>query len=140
MRGRTCYVVGSVLYVVTGGVHALTHMQPPSADPAHVAALEAMRKATIPMAGLTPNLEDALNCLGWYMTTLSVLVGLLGLSLRGRCRTDVWLLRRTSLLMALGAGVLAFVAFRYHVAPPGILYGITAILFAAAMVRAKAVA
>ena len=138
MRGRSFYTWGAVLYVLTGAIHALTHLKAPSTEPAHVAAEEAMRKATDSMVGMTMNLEEAMDCLGWYMTTLSALVGLVALSLCGRLRTDVWLLRRTSLLLAIGAGVLCFVAFRFNVAPPGILYGITAVLFLAATVRAKA--
>lgn len=136
MRGRSCYVWGSVLYVLTGAIHAVGHLQPPPSDPAMVAAHDAMAKATITM-GLTTNVAAAMDCLGWYMTTLTVLVGLLALSFAGRCRDDAWLLRRLSLLLALGAIALAGIAAHYRVLPPAVLYSITALLFLAALVRAK---
>jgi len=136
MRGRSCYVWGGVLYVVTGAVHAIGHLQPPSADPAMVEAHDAMTKAKLSM-GLTTDLAAAMDCLGWYMTTLSVLVGLVALTLAGRCRDDAWLLRKLSLLLAVGAGVLAAFAFHYSVLPPAALYSVTALLFVLAGVRAK---
>jgi hypothetical protein len=136
MRGRSCFVWGSVLYVVTGAIHALTHLQPPPTDPAMVAAHEAMAKATLSM-GLTTNVLAAMDCLGWYMTTLSVLVGLVALSLAGRCSDDAWLLRRLSALLALGAIALAGIAFHFHVLPPAVLYSVTALLFVAAGARAQ---
>lgn len=136
MRGRSCYVWGGVIYVLTGAVHALAHLQPASLDPAVVAAEDAMAKATLSM-GLTTTMYHAMECLGWYMTTLSVLVGLIALALAGSCRDDAWLMRRLSVLLGLGAGVLAFIAFHYRVLLPAVLYTITALLFVAAGVRAK---
>lgn len=138
MRGRSFYTWGAVLFVLTGAIHGIGHFQAPSAEPAHVAAQEAMGKATDSMMGMTLTLDDAWHCLSWYMTVFSILTGLFALSLCGRLRTDVWLLRRTSLLLAIGAGVLSFFGFRYHVAPPGLLYGIAALLLLIAAVRAKA--
>ncbi len=136
MRGRSCYVWGGVLYVLTGAVHAIAHLQPASLDPAVVAAEDAMMKATLSM-GLPTTMYHAMECLGWYVTTLSVLVGLLALTLAGRCRDDAWLLRKMSALLAIGAGVLAAFAFHYRVLPPALLYTVTALLFVAAAVRAK---
>ena len=136
MRGRSFYVWGSVVYVVSGAVHAIAQMQPPSTDAAIVAAEDAMLKAHLSMAGMTTTLFSAMQCLGWYMTTLSVLVGVLALSLTGRCGTDAWLMRRLSLLLALGAGVLAYVAYEFKVLPPLVLYAVAAVLFVIAAVRA----
>ncbi|HEU4419767.1 MAG TPA: hypothetical protein VFT55_12585 [Planctomycetota bacterium] len=135
MRGSSCYTWGALLYVVSGGLHAYAQFQPP---PENIASLhDEMQKATTTFAGMTFSVEGAVHCLSWYLTTFSVMVGLMGLVLRGRARYDAWLLRRLSALFALGAGVLAGFAFHYGIAPPAVLYSITAVLFAAALVRAR---
>jgi intracellular septation protein A len=135
MRGRSCYVWGGVVYVLAGAIHASTHFLSPPTDPAIVAAEDAMLKATITM-GMTTTMYSAMECLGWYMTTLSVLVGVIALSFAGRCRDDAWLMRKLSLLLAIGAGVLAFIAYRFKVLPPLVLYAVAAVLFLLAAVRA----
>ena len=135
MRGRSFYVWGSVVYVVAGAVHASTHFLPPPTDLDVVAAEDAMMKAKLSM-GLETTMYSAMECLGWYMTTLSVLVGVVGLSLAGRCRDDAWLMRKLSLLFGLGAGALAFIAYEFKILPPLVLYAVAAVLFLIAAVRA----
>lgn len=135
MRGSSCYTWGALLYVVSGGLHAYVQFQPP---PENIASLhDEMKKATTTLAGMTFSVEGVVDCLSWYMTTFSVMVGLAGLVLAGRARYDAWLLRKLSALFALGAGVLAGFAFHYGIAPPAVLFSITAVLFAAALVRAR---
>ena len=138
MRGRSCFTWGALLYVLTGAVHAAAHFAPPTKDPLVRSAQEAMAKATQSMAGMAFTLESRMNCLSWFMTTFSVMTGLVALSLRGRCGSDVWLLRQVSALLAIGAGVLAAIALRSGIAPALGLYGLTSLLFAVATVRAKA--
>ena len=138
MRGRSCFTWGALLYVVTGATHATAHFAPPPEEQEVRAAMAAMANATQSMMGMSFTLEDAMNCLSWFMTTFSVMTGLVALSLRGRCGTDVWLLRRVSVLLAIGAGVLATIALRSGIAPALLLYAFTAVLFAAAALRAEA--
>ncbi|HZN41911.1 MAG TPA: hypothetical protein VFD82_24110 [Planctomycetota bacterium] len=135
MRGSSCYTWGALMYLVSGGLHTLAHYQPPPAELAGVH--EAMANATHSFAGMTFSVGGAVNCLSWYLTTFSGMVGLVGLVLAGRCRYDAWLLRKLSAVFALGAGVLAGFAFHYGIAPPAALYSITALLFVAAAVRAR---
>ena len=96
-----------------------------------------MAKATQTFAGMTFTVAGAVELLSWYTTTFSTLVGLLALALVRRCGSDAWLLRTLSFLLAIGAGVLAALAFDYGVAPPAVLYTATALLFVAAVVRAE---
>lgn len=135
MRGRSFYVWGGVVYIAAGAMHALAQLKAPSTDLAVVAAEDAMMKAELSM-GMTTTMYSAVQCLGWYMTTLSGLVGVIALSLAGRCRDDAWLMRKLSLLLAIGAGVLAFIAYEFKVLPPLALYTIAAVLFLVAAVRA----
>ena len=135
MRGSSCYTWGAFLYVVSGGLHAYAHYQPPPAE--FTAVYDTMAKTTHSVAGMTFSVGGAVDCFSWYLTTFSVMVGFAGLVLRGRCRYDAWLLRKLSALFALGAGVLAGLAFHYGIAPPAVLYSVTAVLFAAALVRAR---
>ena len=135
MRGTSCYTWGALLYVASGGLHAYARYQ--GQPDALASAQDAMVKATQTLAGMTFSAAGAVDCLSWYLTTFSVMVGLAGLVLRGRCRYDAWLLRKLSALFALGAGVLAGLAFHYGIAPPAVLYSITAVLFAAALVRSR---
>jgi hypothetical protein len=135
MRGRACYIWGAVVFILTGALHTIAHFQPPPAELAGVE--EAMDKATHTFAGMTFTVGGAVDLLSWYTTTFSVLAGLIALTLAGRCRDDAWLLRKLSALFGLGAGVLAGFAFHYGIAPPALLYSITALLFAAAGRRAQ---
>ena len=135
MRGRSCYTWGSVGFIVSGALHTVAHLQPPPAE--HASVYEAMAKAKQTVAGMTFTVEGGLQLLSCYTATFSVLAGLVALTLVGRCRDDAWLLRKLGALFALGAGVLAGFAFRYGVLPPALLYSVTALLFAAAALRAK---
>lgn len=135
MRGRSCYTWGAVVFIASGALHTVAHLQPPPEDLASVH--DAMAKATHTFAGMTFTVGGAVDLLSWYTTTFSVLAGLVALTLVSRCRDDAWLLRKLGTLFALGAGVLAGFAFHYGVAPPALLYSITALLFAAAALRAK---
>ena len=135
MRGRSCYTWGAVVFVLSGALHTVAHFQPPPVE--HASVYEAMAKAQQTVAGMTFTVEGGLELMSWYVTTFSVLAGLVALTLVGRCRDDAWLLRKLGALFALGAGVLAGFAFHYGVAPPALLYSITALLFAAAALRAQ---
>ena len=138
MRGMICYTSGAVLYALTGLLHALAHFAPPPTEASLVAAQKAMTEAVQEMAGLSFSFDDILHCLSWFMTVFSLLVGTLAFALRKACRADARLLRTTSMLMALGAAVLAGLGLRYGIFPPILFYSLAAIAFAAAALRARA--
>ena len=135
MRGRSCYTFGALLYVVSGGLHMIAHFQPPPPELAPV--YEQMAKASHSVAGMTFTVEGATQCLSWYITTFSLLTGLVALALVRHLRDDAWLLRGLGTLLGLGAAMLAAFAFHYGIAPPAGLYAATAVLFLAAAARAK---
>jgi hypothetical protein len=135
MRGRSYYTWGAVLFIVSGALHAVFYLRPPPAELASVH--EEMAKASHSVAGMTFTVQGRVDLLSWYTTTFSALAGFVALTLVGRCRDDAWLLRKLGALFALGAGVLAGFAFHYGIAPPALLYSVTALLFAAAALRAK---
>jgi hypothetical protein len=134
MRGRSCYTWGAVVFILSGALHTVAHLQPPPKE--HASVYEAMANAKQTVAGMTFSVEGGMQLMSCYTSTFSVLAGLVALMLVGRCRDDAWLLRKLGALFALGAGVLAGFAFHYGIAPPALLYTITALLFAAAALRA----
>ena len=138
MRGMICYMTGAVLYVLTGLLHGLAHFAPGPTDERLIAAQQAMSDAVQTMAGMSFSYADAMHCLSWYMTLFSLLTGLLAIALRKACRADARLRRVVSTLLAIGAAVLAAVAYCHGIFPPFLLYAIAALLCAAAAVRARA--
>ncbi|HEX6813419.1 MAG TPA: hypothetical protein VF384_17505 [Planctomycetota bacterium] len=134
-----CYTIGAVIYVLTGLIHGMTHFAPPPENPKPqtVAAQKAMAEAIDEMMGLSHSLTDILHCLSWYMTVLTLVAGTLAFTVRRACRTDAGLLRKASIVMALGAAVLAAMGAKYGIGPPLVLFSLATLSFAAAALRAQ---
>ena len=125
------------MFVLGAVAHTLGKLQPPE-DPAVLDALRHMADTKQSMAGLSFSLQDAFDCLGWYMSALSALVGLTGLLMLRSFANAPGRLRVMSLVHAVGSAALAGTALRFGVAPPTAVYGIAAVLFTFALFRAGA--
>lgn len=138
MRGTRWFAGGAAAFIVGGVAHTLAHLQPMPDDEPTRELVRVMTGYRQSMAGMSFSAYDALDCLSWYMTVLSVLVGVVGLLLLRAFASTPWRQRLASLLHMVGAAWLSGVALRFGIAPPAAVYGAAAVLFAVALFRTRA--
>ena len=138
VRGGGFFAGGAIAFIADGLLHLVAQLQPP--PPGTEAAHAAMVAFTVTALGMTWSISDAFDVTGLSFATFSILVGVIDLYVLRALRPSGRALTNLAVLNALGAAMLTAIAGFRSVAPPFILFGIVAGLFAVAALRSRATA
>lgn len=135
-RGNRLFASGSILLILVAALHSIGHFAPPPAGDAKLAAaIDAMRGYQFDIGfGMLPSFMDVFESISLTMSIMILFVAWLNLTVLSVAGDNARLVRRLTVLNAIGSGALVVLYAYYRVPPPLISFAVVEVIFILALI------